>query len=199
MEQRRCQFITVDAPQQKSQVVVLAYHNQYKWFYERDYDGSPIAQGKLNTINAIVADQTAVVNGLYAGRFGPVDNITWDDFVKCKSELSPVKDADGKTMLDNDGNIVPDYMTRDTIAQLGYKFSPKNYPDMRPFKDSSWMKSAITYVPPSMDVKYPPELVVVFVLFVGLLVFLLLVGVVVALAGDDKPRRYYEPEWYTYQ
>ncbi len=191
MEQRRCQYIAADATQEKSQVVVLAYHNQFRWQYERDYDGSLISQGKLSTINSIVSSQIGVVNGIYGSRFGPIDNITWDDFVKCRSELNPMRDSDGKVMLDSDGNIIGDYMNRDTIAQLGYKFAPKNYPDFRPFKDTALMKRAIEYIPPSMDVKYPPELIVVFVLLIGLVLLTILVSIVMSRAGRGNYRNDY--------
>jgi hypothetical protein len=191
---RKCKIINDDIYTKDSQVLPLAIQNQFVWQFQRDNDGSAIGQGKVAIAKSIVADQVQVVNQKYGKTYGAVDNITWDDFTKCQS-MTPKKDANGEKVVDASGNTVYANFDRTELANFGYKMAPASLKDTRPLKDNYYMKQAVQYVPISWDVYYPPEVVVLFVLFVGLLLLSLLIWALLS-GGDDEPAYGGPPPYY---
>lgn len=183
MSNNKCNVINADVYQKGSQVLVLAFQNQFLNDYRRDNDGSAVGQQQVATAQGMVNETVGIVNSKYASTLGAIDNITWDDFTHCPS-MAAKKDSNGNLVTDANGNPVYKNFDRDSLATLGYKPHTKYMADTRPLKDNSLMKSACTLVPIWVDGYYPPEVVVCFVLFV---VFLLLTLLMVALmsGGDD--------------
>lgn len=189
MSSNKCKVINADVYQKGSQVLVLAFQNQFLNDYLRDNDGSAVGQQKVATAQGMVKETVGIVNGKYASQFGAIDNITWDDFTYCPS-MAAKKDSSGNIVTDANGNPVYKNFDRDALASFGYKPHTKYMADTHPLGDNSLMKSACTLVPIWVDGYYPPEVVVCFVLFVLFLVLMLLVVALMSGGGGEDARQY---------
>jgi hypothetical protein len=189
LAERKCKIISEDAYKPGSQVVVLATQNQFLWDYERDNDGSIMSDRMIETVKSIIRSQVGVVNKLYAGKYGEIDNITWDDFTRCKS-MHMVKDSDGKPIQDSDGKIQYKNFDRQSLAELSYAPHTKYMPNFRPFEDSEIMQKLCTFVPLRLDAYYPPEVVVLFVLFILLTLTIVILWLIFSKSTPKRKRRY---------
>lgn len=196
MTTAKCSIIQADVYAPHSQVVVLATQNQFLWDYQRDNDNSAISAGEIETAQSIVNSQVAVVNGQYASKYGNIDNITWSDFTSCKS-MNAVTDSSGNPVLDSSGNLQYKNFDRQSMADLSYKPHTKYLASVRPLTTNSVMQKMCTFVPIHLDEYYPPEVVVLFVLFISMIIIGILMWVL--LSGDDSDEQTHSRDHPYYQ
>lgn len=136
----------------------LATANQLLAEYQRDNDGSVVSTKSMEVVKNIIREDISKIKKKYPT--SSIDNIVWDDYTKCKSQVPSGHDSVGNPIYKNINR-------HDLIEDAGYKPNPKYFKGAG--KSLAVLSPYNHWIPIRYDIYAPPE---VFLLIVVIVIFL---------------------------